>query len=132
MRKGFALAFLAVPVGMVLAFAVSYLSYNVGIPRFAFVAPGIVAGFGAVWLFRRKVGDVTTKGIVRLAIVGVVSAVFLVVAALAGDAVVIMGEVGSQYLVEGLIIVVKANVVWYALFAVCNFAGLFGALRTLK
>jgi len=131
MRKGFMLALLSIPVGMVLAAVVSYLSWG-GVPYYVFLAPGAVAGYASVWLFRRKVDAISWKGLVRLAIVSAVSGVALVGGALIGDTAYITSKFGSEHISLLLSAVIKDNVVWYAMFIVCNFAGLFGALRTLK
>ncbi|MCL2423333.1 MAG: hypothetical protein FWD11_05480 [Micrococcales bacterium] len=129
LRKGFMLAFLSVPVGMVLAFAVSYLAYPIGMPRAALAAPGAVAGFVAVWLFRRKVGDVTMKGLVRLVIIGVVQGLACIGAALAADVVYLTGAFGSEYVAQALTAVIQSSLAWYAIFVACCFGGLYGALR---
>lgn len=128
LKKATMFALLSVPLGMVLAAVVSYVSWEMAVPRAIVAAPGAAAGFAAVWLFLRKVDQISQKGLIRLVVVGVMAAVGLLAAAAGADMFYITSQGLGEYASE----MIQSSAKWYVLFVVGNFGGLFGALRTLR
>jgi len=127
-KKGTTFALLAVLAGVVLAVVVSFVSWNVSIPGYIIALPGIVAGYGSVWLYLKKVSHVSKKGLVRLIALAVVSFVLILAASAGTDVFYITSHGGGAFIMD----IFRENLTWYLVLVVGTLVGTAGALRTCK